>query len=124
MTKNKNKISIYSKVIEVNYKEIKFDNGLRLYSNHHDECCESHYLSFEDLKTEDFEDLEFDLTNDNFFKKIDDYGIELIPVKGYSIKIAGYGFNNGYYSSELELVLTDGKEFRQYDISDCQKIDN
>lgn len=117
-------MSIYSKVIEVNQEEIKFDNGLRLYSNHDPECCESHYLHFGDLKKEDFEDLEFDLTNDNFFSKIADYGIELIPVKGYSIKIAGYGFNNGYYSSELELVLTDGKEFRRYDISDCQEIED
>jgi hypothetical protein len=31
--------------------------------------------------------LEFDLSNDSFFKKIEDYGIELIPVNGHSVKV-------------------------------------
>ena len=71
----------------------------------------------------DFEGLEFDLTNDNFFKRIDGYGIELIPINGFSVKIPGYGSNNGYYSANLDLILTDGKNFQKtYDITECQVI--
>src|SRR6056297_853253 len=111
------------KVIKIDSETVEFENGLKLYSNHDFDCCESHYLSLEDLTMEDFDGLEFDLTNDDFFKRIEDYGIELIPIKGHSVKIPGYGYNNGYYSSQLDLILTNGKDFtKTYDISECQNI--
>ena len=111
------------KVIKIDSETVEFENGLKLYSNHDSDCCESHYLSLEDLTMEDFDGLEFDLNNDDFFKRIEDYGIELIPIKGHSVKIPGYGYNNGYYSSQLDLILTNGKDFtKTYDISECQNI--
>tara|TARA_R110000803_G_C11910445_1_gene313174 strand:+ start:251 stop:628 length:378 start_codon:yes stop_codon:yes gene_type:complete len=111
------------KVIRIDDDEVEFENSVKLYSNHESDCCEYHYLSMSDLTIEDFEGLRFDLTNDNFFKRIDDYGIELIPTNGYSVKIPGYGSNNGYYSSQLDLILTNGKDFtKEYDISECQDI--
>jgi hypothetical protein len=77
----------------------------------------------DDLTLADFEGLEFDLTNDDFFKRIEDYGIELVPIHGHSVKIPAYGYNNGYYSSNLTLILSDGKGFNKtYDISECQDI--
>ena len=110
------------KVLKVENDEILFENGVRLYSNHDQDCCESHYLSMDNLTIEDFEGLEFDLTNDNFFKRIEDYGIELVPIKGHSVKIPGYASNNGYYSNQLDLILTDGKDFtKEYDITECQE---
>ena len=112
-----------SKVVKVESDSLEFENEVKLYSEHESDCCESHYLSLSDLTIEDFEELEFDLTNDGFFKRIEDYGIELIPTKGYSVKIPGYGSNNGYYSSNLSLVLTNGKDFTKiFDISECQVI--
>lgn len=111
------------KVIKVDAESIEFENGTKLYSDHQQDCCESHYLSFGDVTIDDFKGLEFDLTGEDFFKRIEDYGIELIPVVGYSIKIPGYGYNNGYYSSKLDLVLTDDKDFKRvFNISDCQVI--
>lgn len=111
------------KVVKVDAESIEFENGVQLSSYHDQDCCESHYLSFGDLNISDFEGLEFDLSNDNFFKRIEDYGIELIPVTGHSIKVPGYGSNNGYYSSNLDLVLSDNKSFnKRYDISECQVI--
>jgi hypothetical protein len=76
------------------------------------------------LTLKDFEGLEFDLTNDNFFKKIEDYGIELVPIKGWSVKIPGHGSNNGYYGTNIDLVLTyeNGEEYKRYDVSECQVI--
>lgn len=109
------------KVISVGEDEIVFDNGLVLYSNHDQNCCENHYLSMKDLSLDDFDGLIFDLSNDNFFKRIEDYGIELIPINGHSVKIPGYGSNNGYYSSNLTLIISNNKDFEKtYDITECQ----
>lgn len=110
-----------AKVIKVEGDVIHFDNGMQLYSNHEQDCCENHSLDLTHTKVEDFEGLEFDLTEENFFKRIPDYGIELVPVHGHSVKIPGYGSNNGYYSANIDLVLTNNSGFTAtYDISECQ----
>ena len=111
------------KVVKINSNSLEFDNGMILYSDHEPDCCENHYLSLSDLTLDDFEGLEFDLTNDDFFGRIPDYGIALKPINGYPIRIPGYGENNGYYSSNLALILTntDGRGiFKEYDITECQ----
>lgn len=113
------------KVVKVNSDSIEFENGIRLYSNHDQDCCESHFLSFDDLTIDDFKDLKFDLTNDNFFERISEYGIELVPIRGHSVKVPGYGSNNGYYSSHLDLIVTDDKDFKkEFNITECQEIND
>lgn len=112
------------KVIKIESDGIEFEGGIKLYSNHDSDCCESHELTLSDLTMADFDGLEFDLTNDNFFTRIPDFGIALIPVNGHPVKIPGHGYNNGYYSSQLDLILTNGKDFtKKYDITDCQVIE-
>lgn len=118
---NKQVESNLCSVIAVNRDGIVFSNGSQLYSKHEQDCCEDHWLDFSQIKIEDFDKLLFDLSSDNFFSKIDGYGIELNPVNGWSVKIPGYGSNNGYYSSELTLVLSNSKEQRFFDISECQE---
>ena len=109
------------KVVSIKDNIIVFDNGVKLFSYHDQDCCEHHDLEMNDLTLCDFDGLEFDLTNDNFFNRIEDYGIELVPTKGHSVKIPGYGYNNGYYSSQMDLVLEkEGKYIKRYDISECQ----
>ena len=111
------------KVVKIDSDSLEFDNGIVLYSDHQTECCESHYLSLSDLTLDDFEGLEFDLTNDDFFERIPDYGIALRPINGHPVRIPGYGDNNGYYSSNLDLILTntDGRGvFKEYNITECQ----
>ena len=111
------------KVIKIMSDSIEFDNGIILSSDHAQDCSEHHYLCFEDLTGDDFEGLEFDLTTDNFFERIEDYGIQLNPISGHSVRLPGYGSNNGYYSSHLDLVLMDGnKVVKTFDISECQVI--
>lgn len=112
------------KVVKVDSGGLEFDNGVRLDSNHDSDCCESHYLSLKDITLADFDGLEFDLTGEEFFERVDGYGIALKPLAGHPVRIPGYGYNNGYYSSQLELVLSDNKGFRKvFDISDCQVIE-
>ena len=111
------------KVVNIGEESIEFDNGLVLCSSHEPECCEFHWLSFENLSMDDFEGLEFDLSNDNFFERVDGYGIRLIPTNGHPVSVAGYGSNNGYYSDQLDLELTrNGKVTKRFDISECQVI--
>ena len=113
-----------AKVIEIDDEKILFDNGVKLASRHDQNCCENHYLCFDDLTMQDFEGLEFDLSNEAFFTRIEGYGIALNPIDGHPVRIAGHGTNNGYYSSDLTLVISNiaGIEIR-YDITECQDID-
>jgi hypothetical protein len=102
---------------------ILFSDGYILGSHHDADCCESHYLEFTNINLDIFKGLKFDLSNENFFKRIPEYGIELIPINGHSIKIPGYGYNNGYYSSNIDLIVIKDKEIiNMYDVSDCQII--
>ena len=113
------------KVIKVDDGLLEFDNGVKLYSDHDQDCCESHELSLADLTIGDFEELEFDLTSDNFFERIEGYGIALLPLRGHPVRIPGYGSNNGYYSAQLNLVLNDGKGFSKvFDVTECQTIND
>lgn len=104
-------------------KEILFSDGSRLYSYHSTTCCENHYLCFDGISVEDFDGAVFDLSNDMFFSRIPAYGIQLNPLNGYSIRIPGYGSNNGYYSEHLSLILISPEsEPKYYDITDCQVV--
>jgi hypothetical protein len=110
------------KVVKIDSEAIEFENGIKLCSNHESDCCERHYLSFDDLELSDFDGLEFDLSGDTFFKRIKDYGIELVSNKGFTVKVPGYGYNNGYYSDNLTLCLSGGGFKIEYDITECQVI--
>ena len=112
-----------SKVEKIENDIIYFSNGAELTYLHITDCCENHYLSFENTTIKDFEGLVFDLTNENFFKRIEGFGISLNPLNGYPVRIPGYGSNNGYYSSGLELVLDFKGKRKLFDISGCQNID-
>ena len=111
------------KVVKIS-EGLVFDDGTQLYSNHMSDCCEHHYLDFEHISLSDFEGLEFDLSNDNFFERVPDYGIRLIPTNGHPVSIPGYGYNNGYYSENLELVVSfPNGNSRSYGITDCQVVE-
>ena len=112
-----------AKVVKIDSEALVFDNGVVLTSNHDSDCCESHYLSLGDLTLADFDGLEFDLTSDDFFERIVGYGIALKPLSGHPVRIPGYGSNNGYYSEQLDLVLSDGKGFlKVFDVTECQVV--
>lgn len=109
------------KVLKLTSDSIEFDNGTELYSDHNQDCCESHFLDLSHLDMGDLEGLEFDLSGDDFFNRLEDFGIELLPLNGHPVRIPGYGYNNGYYSSNLTLILSGGGIEKQFDISECQE---
>lgn len=111
------------KVIYVDADVLRFDDGSELSSSHESDCCESHYLSFADSKLSDFDGLNFDLSSSDFFEKVEGFGIRLLPTNGHPISVPGYGYNNGYYSAELTLVLERAnKTTTKFDVTDCQVI--
>lgn len=108
------------KVIKVD-GGLEFEDGTLLYSQHEQDCCELHFLDFENISIDDFDGLEFDISNGSFFERVEGYGIKLLPINGHPIPIPGYGLNNGYYSSQLKLVVeTPTGERTVYDITECQ----
>lgn len=113
-------------VREVGAGGIVFSDGSRLYSHHDRDCCESHELTFSDLKLQDFEGLEFDLSGDGFFQRVEGFGIRLIPVNGHPVPVPGHGSNNGHYGSDIALVLTSGDPKgaeRRWDVTECQECE-
>lgn len=90
-----------SRVVKIDkfYNCLVFDDGHRLRSEHAQDCCEQHFLSFSDLALSDFDGLDFDLTG-AFFRRVDGFGIELVPVSGWSVKVPGHSYNNGFYGDD------------------------
>lgn len=113
------------KVVKIEYNEIVFNDGTRLLSNHNQDCCEQHYLEFANLDISDFDGLKFDLTSGDFFNRVKDYGIELKPITGHVVRVPGYGSNSGYYSSNIDLIISDakGNTIKSFDVSECQLWD-
>jgi len=111
------------KVIHIDDEKIKFEDESTLSSDHYQDCCEHHYLDFSTLILSDFEGLDFDLSGDKFFERVPDFGIRLVPVNGHPVSVPGYGSNNGYYSTDLRLVLKRPDGTREYNIDDCQVVD-
>ena len=111
------------KVTSITSEAIHFDSGLRLYSHHCQDCCEHHELTLTDLTLQDFEGLEFVIdAGGSFFRKIEGYGIELVPVSGHTVRIPGHGSNNGYYGTDLTLCISGEGVDMVFDITECQTI--
>ena len=105
------------KVKEITSEHILFDDGTRITCYHENDCCENVYADFEALKTtpimgEDFKKLKIE--------GVKNTGIRI--GKGYLIPC--YNQQNGYYSSDLALIIKypGGLEV-EMDISDFVKDD-
>ena len=122
------------KIKKIEEEVVTFDDDSKLFSDHDQDCCESHYLDFEILKnynisnktgkTIDIYQQEFDFSNGVPFKRVEGMGILLFDKEGNSYLINGYGYNNGYYGTNIDLVYHKGKEKHIYDVTECQKIED
>lgn len=111
--------------------KVIFENDYTLYSDHESDCCEWHFLDFTMLKScnigtatgnkINIYEQKFDFSKGIPFRRVEGVGILLIDTEGNKYLINGYGYNNGYYSDSIELVLTKGKLVKyKYDVSECQ----
>lgn len=122
------------KIIEIGEESLTFDNGTVLMSTHDSDCCEWHWLDFSVMRTYNIStkngksiniyDQEFDFSNGVPFKKVEDIGIILDDVDGNHYLICGYGSNNGYYGTNIDLVYcnSDGDRIYEYDVTECQEV--
>lgn len=123
-----------SKITEIKSDAIIFDDGYVMTSDHCSDCCEHHWLDFSNLatcnigtvtgKSINIYEQEFDFSNGINFRKVEGVGILLYDTEGNKYLINGYGKNNGYYGTDIDLVLYKGRMLKyEYDVSECQEID-
>ena len=103
------------KIEKINDCGIIFNNGTKLSHYHRQDCCENVYADWEYLKqynvlpstgeTISIYDIEFDdsITNNIDYEK--NMGIKLISKTGDKWFIPCYNEQNGYYSSNLSLII-------------------
>lgn len=107
------------KIKDINSDGITFDNGATLTHYHSQDCCEHVYADWESLKTE-VGVMDHNFATTPIIEFIKDSGIR---VEGFFVPC--YNSQNGYYSSQLELVFNDldnnTDRFKKisWDISNC-----
>ena len=108
---------------------MEYDKVIGMFSSdHYQDCCEFHYLDF-DSTSQDFE------TAKEFLSKVDKIDVSKVDGAGinirmydidkeYCIHVPWRGYNNGYYGSNIDLIVKlPNWEVRTYDVSECQEID-
>lgn len=99
-----------------NSEGIEFSNGVRMFDEHIQECCESVYADWSSLDDTGFDTQIFD---ELIIEKVDDVGFR---INGYTVHC--YNNQNGYYSSELSLFVLDNQiEILNIDITGCTEND-
>lgn len=85
------------KVIKITEEYIEFDDGTKITDNHEQDCCENVYANFKALKDQGIKEKEF--------KKIKIDGVKNSGFKLNGYFIPCYNEQNGYYASNLELII-------------------
>jgi len=120
------------KILEIADDCIKFDNGYELEYYHSQDCCENVYADFEILKTYNLstktgekiniKEIDFEESLDNLIQEIKGTGFNITSKIGEKFFIPCYNEQNGYYSSDLELILYKSSKLKEIlDISNCVK---
>ena len=119
------------RIVGISEDNLVFDNGTTMSSFHEQDCCESHWADFSVMEgynintvtgeTIDIKEVEFDEDIKDYIELVEDAGFNLIAKDGSKYFIPCYASNNGYYSSDLTLVISRDNQKEEIDITDCQK---
>ena len=103
------------KIKEIKESEIIFDNGYIMSDYHEQDCCENVYADFKTLKTYNvstktgkeikINEIEFEEDIEKHLEYIENMGFNIISKIGEKFFIPCYNSQNGYYSSDLELII-------------------
>lgn len=113
-----------TKIIKLEAGRITFDDGHTISSNHNTDCCEWHEIDASGISIEEVKDLEFDLSLpfEELIQKVEGYGIRINPINNFPLSVPAYGYNNGYYGNNIDLILSKGnKVIWEHDITECQE---
>lgn len=122
------------KIKEVKEESIIFNNGYKLEYYHEQDCCESVYAEFEILKdynvslvtgkSIDLKEIDFEESLTKLIEGVKEAGFNMISKIGEKFFVPCYNSQNGYYSSDLELILYKENNVKEeLDISDFVKDD-
>ena len=121
------------KIKEIKEDGIIFDNGYELEYYHEQDCCEHVYADFDILsnynlstktgKTINIKEIDFKEELEELIEGIQEQGFNMISKIEEKFFVPCYNEQNGYYSSELELILRKGKTKEIIDISNFVKDD-
>lgn len=102
------------KIEKIGEEEITLSDGTTIQSHHDGDCCEHHWADFSTLEINPDHSLPFTTLT---LKKVDGMGFLM-----NKMLINCYGNNNGWYSSNLDLIIDNGPLNYIWDISECQEI--
>lgn len=121
------------KIKEIKEDGIIFDNGYELEYYHEQDCCEHVYADFDILsnynlstkigKTINIKEIDFKEELEELIEGIQEQGFNMVSKIEEKFFVPCYNEQNGYYSSELELILRKGKTKEIIDISNFVKDD-
>lgn len=94
------------KIILITDEEILFDNGCKLTYYHTADCCEHNYADFTQLEDTGIENEEFEF-NTKMFEFKDGEGFRLVAKSGNKYFVPCYSCQNGYYSSDLDIIFNN-----------------
>ncbi len=86
------------KLVDITAEKLTFSDGTTIEYDHYQDCCENVYADFEQLRDSGITDVEFE---NLIVEGVEDAGVRL---NGYFIPC--YNNQNGYYSSDLKLIIT------------------
>jgi len=119
------------KIQTMENSKIVFDNGYTLADHHSQDCCENVYADFDHLKVYNvlphtgekitIFDIEFDEDIDEKIVGQEGEGFCLVAKDESKWFVPCYNSQNGYYSSQLGLVIQKGETTKEIDITDFVK---
>ena len=120
------------KIIQITDERILFDNGYILNYYHEQDCCEHVYADFKILNTYNLstktgkeiniKEIDFEEDIQHLIEGIKDAGFNMISKIGEKFFVPCYNEQNGYYGSDLELILTiNDKVTENFNISEYVK---
>lgn len=116
-SKKVNDITITDNSIEIIFD----DEVVKIGAYHEQDCCEHVYADFSVMKYH--RDIIGAKVRDITIKSIEEMGFLICFCVGYDeyvkVFIACYNSQNGYYSSNLELIIENGEVSTKIDISDA-----
>lgn len=117
------------KILYITDEKIIFDNGYILKYYHQQDCCENVYADFEILNTYNLstktgkeiniKEIDFEEDMRHLIEGIKDTGFNMISKIGEKFFIPCYNEQNGYYGSNLELILIkNDRIYESFNISE------
>ena len=92
-----------AKIVEAEENILRFDNGVEIYCDHDQQCCENNYADFTQLddiaRSRDFDTdkLEIEILEDQGFRFGNKpFNMHFVPC---------YSVQNGYYSTNLNIFI-------------------